>query len=96
MTTNRERVPLLVGAGGGGLAHGPSVDDGSQHGNEQDKNSRNQTGDAYGESPAGNLVVLQHFTISIAEGRSVRLCNKVNLVLFVCVITPCTNKICIL
>lgn len=53
MTKNMERVPLLVGAGGGGLAHGPSVDDGSQHGNEPNKHHHNQTGDAFGETPAG-------------------------------------------
>lgn len=51
-------MPLVVGAGGGGLAHGPSVDDGSQHGNEADKSGRNQTGDAFGESPAGTIPTL--------------------------------------
>ncbi|XP_054281784.1 leukocyte tyrosine kinase receptor isoform X2 [Macrosteles quadrilineatus] len=53
MTKNKDKMPLLVGAGGGGLSHGPSTDDGTQHGHEPDQHGRNQTGDAFGEAPAG-------------------------------------------
>ena len=44
-----------MGAGGGGLAHGPFTDDGSQHGHGHNKSVRNQTGDAFGTYPAGTF-----------------------------------------
>lgn len=54
---SKTKKPLLVGAGGGGLAHGPFTDDGSQHGHGHNKSQKNQTGDAFGINPAGTHFV---------------------------------------
>ncbi|XP_050527207.1 tyrosine-protein kinase receptor-like [Daktulosphaira vitifoliae] len=46
-------VPLLIGAGGGGLAHGPFKDDRSQHGNGTNPRLPPITAPSFGENPAG-------------------------------------------
>ncbi|XP_050426861.1 tyrosine-protein kinase receptor-like [Adelges cooleyi] len=46
-------LPLLIGSGGGGLAHGPFKDDRSQHGNGTNDRLPSITAPAFGENPAG-------------------------------------------
>lgn len=45
--------PLVVAAGGGGLAHGPFVDNGRQHGNGINTSLPNITAPSIGQYPAG-------------------------------------------
>ncbi len=49
-----EKVPLLVAAGGGGLAHGPFHDNGRQHGRGINSSLPNITAPSIGIRPAGN------------------------------------------
>lgn len=51
-----ERIPLLVAAGGGGLAHGPFVDNGKQHGNGINVTLPNITAPSIGTYPAGEFI----------------------------------------
>jgi len=44
---------LVIGAGGGGLAHGPFKDDRSQHGNGTNMRLPAITAPSFGENPAG-------------------------------------------
>lgn len=46
-------IPLVIGAGGGGLAHGPFKDDRSQHGNGTNPRLPAITAPSFGENPAG-------------------------------------------
>jgi len=46
-------LPLVIGAGGGGLAHGPFKDDRSQHGNGTNMRLHAITAPSFGENPAG-------------------------------------------
>jgi hypothetical protein len=43
----------VIGAGGGGLAHGPFKDDRSQHGNGTNPRLPAITAPSFGENPAG-------------------------------------------
>lgn len=52
-----EAQPILVAAGGGGLAHGPFFDDGRQHGNGQNASLPNITAPSIGKYPAGNKLL---------------------------------------
>ncbi|XP_025192296.1 ALK tyrosine kinase receptor-like isoform X2 [Melanaphis sacchari] len=54
-TGSREEgyLPLVIGAGGGGLAHGPFKDDRSQHGNGTNMRLPAITAPSFGENPAG-------------------------------------------
>ncbi|KAL4127258.1 hypothetical protein QTP88_011437 [Uroleucon formosanum] len=45
-------LPLVIGAGGGGLAHGPFKDDRSQHGNGTNMRLPAITAPSFGENPA--------------------------------------------
>jgi len=56
---------LVIGAGGGGLAHGPFKDDRSQHGNGTNMRLPAITAPSFGENPAGLCLKLIFFSTSV-------------------------------
>lgn len=55
MNQDDESVPLVVAAGGGGLSHNRSKDDGCQHGHGLDASRLDMTGNEFGPSAAGRV-----------------------------------------
>lgn len=74
-------MPLVIGAGGGGLAHGPFKDDRSQHGNGTNSRLPSITAPSFGENPAGLYAklfetVLLLISKVLVDKRSCIICLK--------------------
>lgn len=71
-------MPLVIGAGGGGLAHGPFKDDRSQHGNGTNIRLPAITAPSFGENPAGmcchiGIIAILYSTIQIVVHKDLKL-----------------------